>query len=63
MNTFKLAKALRVDTTCKKEEITRIRNEFGVGIETAMELIIEPRIIARIEELVSILLEEVVLWN
>ena len=58
MNIFKLAEALRVDTTCKKEEILRIRNELGVGIETAREIIIEPRVLNQIKNLVDILLEK-----
>lgn len=52
MNTFKLAEALGVDTTCKKEEIQKLRIELGVGMDTAMEIIIEPRILERIKALV-----------
>ena len=57
MNMFKLAEALGVDTTCKKEEIQKLRIELGVGMDTAREIIIEPRIYKRIEDLVSILEE------
>ena len=52
MNTIKLAEALGIDTTCSKQEIDKIRIEYGVGIDTAREMIIEPRIYQRISELV-----------
>ena len=57
MNTFKLAEALGVDTTCKKEEIQKLRIELGVGMDTAREIIIEPRILERIKTLVRIIEE------
>lgn len=57
MNIFKLAEALGVDTTCKKEEIQKLRIELGVGMNTAREIIIEPRILERIKTLVRIIEE------
>ena len=57
MNIFKLAEALGVDTTCKKEEIQKIRIELGVGMDTAREIIIEPRIYQRIKSLVKLITE------
>ena len=58
MNTFKLAEALGVDTTCKKEEIQKLRIELGVGMDTAREIIIEPRILERIKTLVKIITDK-----
>ena len=53
MNIIKLAEALGVDTTCKKSEIDKLRIEYGVGMDTAREMIIEPKIYKRIKELVK----------
>lgn len=53
MNIEKLAKALGVDITCTKVEIDFIRENYGVGIETAKEILIEPRILKRITQLVE----------
>ena len=49
MNIFKLAEALGIDTTCKKEEIQKLCLDLGVGMDTAREIIIEPRILERIK--------------
>lgn len=57
MNTIKLAEALGVDTTCKKQEIDKLRIEYGVGMDTAREMIIEPKIYKRIKELVKYIQE------
>ena len=58
MNTIKLAEALGVDTTCKKQEIDKIRIELGVGMDTAREIIIEPRIYKQIKLLVRIITDK-----
>ena len=52
MNTFKLAEALGVDTTGKKEEVEKLRKELGISIAAAEEIIIEPKILERIKALV-----------
>lgn len=57
MNIFRLAEALGVDTSCKKEEIQKLRIELGVGMDTAREMIIEPRIYQRIKSLVKLITE------
>lgn len=57
MNTIKLAEALGIDTSCTKVEIDFIRKNYSVGIETAREIIIEPRIYKRIKELVKYIQE------
>ena len=53
MNTFKLAEALGVDITGKKEEVQKLRKELGVSTDTAIEIIIEPKILERIKALVK----------
>lgn len=58
MDIFKLAEALNVDTTCKREEIQHLREIYGVGIDTAREIIIEPRVLNQIKMLVKIILNE-----
>ena len=58
MDIFKLAEALGVDTTCKKEEIQKLRIELGVGMDTAREIIIEPRIYKQIKLLVRIITDK-----
>lgn len=58
MNIIKLAEALGVDTTCKKEEIQKLRIELGVGMDTAREMIIEPRIYEQIKLLVRIITDK-----
>ena len=57
MDVIKLAEALGCDTTCNKAEITYIRENYGVGMDTAREILIEPRIYKRIKELVSLINE------
>ena len=57
MNIVKLAKALGVDTTCSKEEIKSLRENLGISIDAARELILEPRILQRIKLLVGIITE------
>ena len=54
MNIIKLAEALGVDTRCSKEEIKYLRENLGVSIDAAREIILEPRILERIKELVEI---------
>lgn len=53
MDIIKLAEALGVNTTCSKEEIQHIREYYGIGIQTAREIIIEPKIYKEIELLVK----------
>ena len=53
MNIFKLAEALGVDTTCKREEVQYLREKLGCGIEQAREIIIEPRVLEEIKLLVK----------
>lgn len=50
MDIIKLAKALDVDTEIPKEHIKMLR-EQGMGIETAKDVILEERILERIEKL------------
>lgn len=57
MNIIKRAEALGVDTTCEKQELDKLRIEYGVGINTAREMIIEPKIYERIKELVKYIQE------
>ena len=57
MNTIKLAEALGIDTTCKKQEIDKLRIEYGVGMDTAREMIIEPKIYQKIKNLVKLIEE------
>lgn len=57
MNTIKLVEALGIDITCKKQEIDKLRIEYGVGMDTAREMIIEPKIYERIKELVKYIQE------
>jgi hypothetical protein len=59
MDIEKLAKALNVDTACNKVEIDFVRENYGVGIETAREIIIEPRVLKRISQLVKKIESEV----
>ena len=59
MNIEKLAQVLNVDTTCTKVEIDFVRENYGVGIETAREIIIEPRVLKRISQLVKKIESEV----
>lgn len=58
MDIFKLAEALGVDTTCKKEEIQKLRIELGVGMDTAREILIEPKIYEQIKLLVRIITDK-----
>ena len=58
MDIIKLAEALGVNTTCSKEEIQYIREYYGVGIQTAREIIIEPKIYKEIELLVKCIKHE-----
>lgn len=53
MDIIKLAEALGVNTTCKKEEVQHIREYYGVGIQTAREIIIEPKVYEEIKLLVK----------
>lgn len=53
MNMIKLAEALGIDTNCEKQELDKLRIEYGVGIDTAREMIIEPKIYEQIKELVK----------
>lgn len=57
MNIIKLAEALGIDTTCEKQELDKLRIEYGVGMDTAKEMIIEPKIYERIKELVQCIQE------
>ena len=57
MNIIKLAEALGVDATCKKQEINKLRIKYGVGMDTAREMIIEPKIYKRIKELIKYIQE------
>ena len=53
MDIIKLAEALGVNTACSKEEIQHIREYYGVGIQTAIEIIIEPKVYEEIKLLVK----------
>lgn len=57
MNIIKLAEALGIDTACEKQEIDRLRIECSVGVDTAREMIIEPKIYEQIKELVKYIQE------
>lgn len=53
MDIIKLAEALGINTACSKEEVQHIREYYGVGIQTAKEIIIEPKIYEKIKLLVK----------
>lgn len=53
MNIIKLAEVLGIDTTCEKQELDKLRIEYGVGIDTARAMIVEPKIYEQIKELVK----------
>lgn len=58
MDIIKLAEALGIDTTCNKEEIQYLREYHGVGIRTAREIIIEPKVYEEIKLLVKYIKNE-----
>lgn len=57
MNIIKFAEALGIDTTCEKQELDKVRIEYGIGMDTARQMIVEPKIYERIKELVKYELE------
>lgn len=57
MDILQLAEALGIDTACDKEEVQYLREYHGVGIRTAMEIIIRPKVYEEIKLLVKYIKE------